>query len=202
MTCGRWARDSTGCWRSGLPRVFGTASADDAKAWSLFYAPSYDGRPLEMTGKLILSEVEPSTGGMVGREVLVMQTTGNGAAAKGLYLFGPSPAEPQRLWRSSLISRFERLARPRRDEVFLAPRPNGAGKTTLNINPSVVLLTSREHTPGRGAGRDSDGLLAGESRPGGGGVRDRVRRRAGGGVCGGFPSGPESPPRRRGAEDR
>jgi hypothetical protein len=77
--------------------VFSTARADDAKVWSLFYVPSYDGRPLDTTGGIILSnDVEPYAVQVVGarREALVMQTTGKGASAKGLYLFGPLPPIP------------------------------------------------------------------------------------------------------------
>ena len=77
--------------------VFGSAPTNDAEVWRLFYAPSYDGRPLDMTEKLILSDdVEPYTVRVVGarREALVMGRTGNGASAKGLYLFGPLPPIP------------------------------------------------------------------------------------------------------------
>ena len=76
--------------------VFGTAPAPDANLRNLFYVPSYDGRPLGMTDRLILSDVEPLSVVWVGarREALVMGTTGNGASAKGLYLFGPLPPMP------------------------------------------------------------------------------------------------------------
>jgi hypothetical protein len=76
--------------------VFGSAPAAAAEAWSLFYLPSHDGRPLDLTSKLILSGVEPGTPKVAGarREALVMRRTGNGASAQGLYLFGPLPPIP------------------------------------------------------------------------------------------------------------
>jgi hypothetical protein len=76
--------------------VFASAQADDAKVWSLFYVPSYDGGPLDTSGKLILPDAERRTMGVVGarREALVMGTTGEGPSAEGLYLFGPLPPIP------------------------------------------------------------------------------------------------------------
>ena len=64
-----------------------------------------------MTGKLILSDVEQWPLAWIGasREALVMGTTGNGASAKGLYLFGPLPPIPSTLPRSSLIGRSSAL---------------------------------------------------------------------------------------------
>jgi hypothetical protein len=73
--------------------VFGSLPSNDSKVMSLFYVPSYDGRPLDTTGQLILSDVERSRPGWVSarRETLVMSTTGNDAFSKGVYLFGPLP---------------------------------------------------------------------------------------------------------------